>query len=195
MKNGTPTRLLALGAAALVFPALAHAHSGHALVYDCASGLAHPFHGWDHLLAMVAVGFWAMQLGGRARWMVPAAFVGVMTCAAVVGARGAAWPGLEPVIATSVLVFGLLIVTAARLPLTLGVALVSVFAASHGFAHGAEIPANAGASSYAAGFALATVALHALGLGIGHLALRGPRLLPRVLGAACAAAGAVLLLA
>src|SRR5688500_18983774 len=82
MKNVTLARFFALSAAALLLPAPAHAHSGHALAYACASGIAHPFHGWDHLLAMVAVGVWAAQLGDRARWLVPVAFVGVMTCAA-----------------------------------------------------------------------------------------------------------------
>jgi len=33
------------------------------------------FAGLDHLLAMVAIGAWAAQQGGRARWAVPLAFV------------------------------------------------------------------------------------------------------------------------
>jgi urease accessory protein len=195
MNKVTLNRFVAVGTAALVFPTLAHAHSGHSLVYDCASGFAHPLHGWDHLLAMVAVGFWARQLGGHARWSVPAAFVGVMTCAAVLGSRGVAWPGTEPMIATSMLVLGLLIVTAGRVPVGVGVTLVSLFAAGHGFAHGAEMPLNSGALPYVTGFVLATLALHVLGLGLGHLALRQPNFLPRVMGAGCAAAGALLLLA
>jgi urease accessory protein len=234
MKNFTPTRCFAVISAACLFPVVAHAHSVHAVVYDCASGIAHPFQGWDHLFAMIAVGFWAMQLGGRARWIVPAAFVGVMTCAAAVGTGRFAWPGIEPMIGTSVLVLGLLIATARRLPLVLprifrgdaapsprfartpqwgrrssseqsvqlfrrqgeitwlGVALVSLFAAGHGFAHGTEIPLNAGVLPYAAGFVVTTVALHAFGLGLGHLALRGPHFISRVLGAACAVTGVVL---
>ena len=193
MKSITPVRLFAMLATPLAFPAVAQAHSGSSLVYDCASGIGHPFHGWDHLAAMLAVGVWAAQLGGRARWVVPAAFVTVMTCAAVIGSRGFVVPGVEPMIATSVLALGVLIAAAARMPLASSVTLVSFFAAAHGFAHGTEMPANAGAFSYTAGFVLATAALHLLGLAIGHLALGRSLHLPRALGAVCAAAGAALL--
>ena len=40
-------------------------------VHGFGSGFAHPLHGLDHILVMVAVGLWAGQLGGRARWLVP----------------------------------------------------------------------------------------------------------------------------
>lgn len=195
MKSITPVRLFAMLATPLAFPAVAHAHSGSSIIYDCASGIAHPFHGWDHLAAMLAVGVWAAQLGGRARWLMPVAFVTVMTCAAVFGSRGFAFPGVEPIIATSVLALGVLIAAAARMPLATSATLVSFFAAAHGFAHGTEMPANAGAFSYTAGFVLATAVLHAVGLGIGHLALRRSQRLPRVLGAVCTAAGAALIFA
>jgi urease accessory protein len=71
-------RLARLGALALLFPVLAQAHPGHDVTWDFSGGFAHPLSGWDHLLAMTAVGLWASQLGGRARWFVPAAFVSVM---------------------------------------------------------------------------------------------------------------------
>lgn len=194
MKISAPLRLLAGVATMLALPALAHAHSQSALVYDCAAGLAHPWHGWDHLAAMLAVGVWAAQLGGRARWLLPAMFVSVMACAAALGARGFTPSGLEPLLATSVLVLGLVIAAALRPSLGTGVALVAFFAAGHGFAHGAEIPAAAQAAPYAAGFILATAALHLGGLVAGLLALRISALLPRALGAACAATGFLLLL-
>lgn len=195
MKNVTPVRLVVPFAAALILPTLAHAHSGHALAYDCASGVLHPFHGWDHLLAMIAVGILAAQLGGRARWLLPAAFLGAMTCAAVLGARGLALPGTEMTIAASVLVLGLLIAAAARLPLAAITATVALFALAHGFAHGAEMPAGSAAFSYGAGFVLSTALLHALGLLLAHLAGRKSPQLPRVAGAACAAVGTLLLIA
>ena len=195
MKSITPVRLFAMLATALALPAVAHAHSSSSIIYDCASGVAHPFHGWDHLAAMLAVGVWAAQLGGRARALVPAAFVTVMMCAALVGARGIVFTGVEPMIATSVLTLGVLIAAATRMPLAASVTVVSFFAAAHGFAHGSEMPVNAGAFSYTAGFVLATAALHALGLGIGHLALGRSPHFPRALGAVCAAAGTALLFA
>jgi urease accessory protein len=195
MKSMTPARFIPILAAALAFPAVAHAHTGSSLVYDCASGIAHPFHGWDHLAAMFAIGVWAAQLGGRARWWVPAAFITVMTCAALVGSRGVVLPGVESMIATSVVALGILIAAAARMPIAASVALAALFAAAHGFAHGAEIPANAATYSHVAGFVLATAALHTVGLGIGAVALSRFQQIPRALGALCAVAGAALLFA
>ena len=160
------TRSTALFATALALsPTLAHAHPGHAAV-DFAGGFAHPLLGPDHLLAMLAVGLWAAQLGGRARWFVPAAFVSVMTLGAALGMTGAHLPLVEQGIIASVLVLGVLIAAAARLPLAASVALVGVFALFHGFAHGAEMPASANGL----GFVLATAALHAVGLALGATA-------------------------
>ena len=47
------------------------------------SGFLHPLLGLDHLLAMVAVGMLSAQIGGRAIWTVPAAFVVVMAIGGV----------------------------------------------------------------------------------------------------------------
>src|SRR5262249_583066 len=62
-----------------------------------------------------------------------------------------------------------------------------------GPAHGAELPGAAAAAPYAAGFAIATALLHALGIGIAWLAgsERG-RLVVRGAGALVAAGGLVL---
>ena len=56
---------------------VAHAHTNGLPHMDFAAGLSHPFSGLDHILAMVAVGLWAAQLGGRALWLVPLTFVPV----------------------------------------------------------------------------------------------------------------------
>lgn len=195
MKNVTPLRNPALLATAFALPTLAHAHTGHALVYDCASGLAHPLHGWDHLLAMVAVGILAAQQGGRAQWLLPVAFITIMSCAAVLGARGFALPGTELMLATSVLVFGVLIAAAARLPLGATATVVGLFAVAHGIAHSTEMPANSAPLTYGAGFVLSTALLHGFGLLLTHLANLKSAQLPRIAGIACAAIGAVLLVA
>jgi urease accessory protein len=185
-----------MAALLLALPALAHAHpghEGHELTWSFNGGFAHPLSGWDHLLAMIAVGLWAAQLGGRARWLVPAAFVGVMTLGAIAGQAGLMIPGLEQGIAASVLVFGLLIAAAVRLPVAAGMALVGVFAIFHGLAHGAELPATAGGLSYGAGFIAATALLHAAGVGVGTGAGRFSAQAPKLAGWAIAASGAVLL--
>lgn len=172
--------------------ALAHTGAEHAISF--ASGFKHPFTGFDHMLAMVAVGLWAGLVGGRALWAWPAAFVGVMVLGGALGFSGVAVPLVELGILASLVTLGILVLTAARLPAAAGAILVAVFALLHGHAHGAELPEAAAAASYAAGFAIATIVLHAIGIGVasyvagnanGRLAVRGA-------GALVAAAGVVL---
>jgi hydrogenase/urease accessory protein HupE len=61
-------------------------------------GFLHPLTGWDHLLAMFAVGLWAAQHRGRALWLIPLSFVGVMVLGGILGVagvypcRGPNWP-------------------------------------------------------------------------------------------------------
>ena len=182
--------------AAFIAPVLAHAHPGHEgghdLEWDFGSGFAHPLLGWDHLAAMLAVGIWAAQLGGRARWLVPAAFVTVMALGAALGRSGVMIPGVEQTIAASVLILGLLIAAAVKLPVGAGMAIVGLFAAFHGFAHGAEMPATAGTLGYGAGFVLATALIHAAGVGLGALAARRSEKVARFAGWAIAACGVAL---
>jgi urease accessory protein len=171
--------------------ALAHTGLEHAVSF--ASGFKHPWTGLDHMLAMLAVGLWAGVNGGRALWAWPVAFVGVMVAGGALGIAGVAVPMVEPGILASVIVLGLLVLTAARLPVALGAALVAVFALLHGHAHGAELPMQAAAASYAAGFALATALLHAIGLGVAYLCRSDSgRLIVRGAGALVAVAGVAL---
>ncbi|MCG3134871.1 MAG: hypothetical protein HMLKMBBP_02279 [Planctomycetes bacterium] len=183
---------------ALALPAVAvlsgeaWAHPGH-VAPSFAGGFSHPVTGLDHVLAMLAVGLWAAQSGGRARWVLPAAFVAVMGVGGALGMAGVRLPGVEAGIAASVVVLGLLVACAARWPASASALLVAAFALLHGHAHGTELPAAASGSAYAAGFVLATALLHAAGLSIGHLAAsRGRPHLLRTAGAGIAVAGAVL---
>ena len=168
----------------------AFAHTGGAIGAGLASGLAHPFSGLDHLLAMIAVGLWAGQTGGRAVWLLPIAFPAAMALGAVAGASGTELPAVEIGLALSVLTLGTLVAFAARLPALGGAALAASFAVLHGHAHGAEVPMAADPLAYGAAFILATVLLHLIGIGLG-LALRLPLAarLVRVGGAAIAVAG------
>ncbi|MFA6963025.1 MAG: HupE/UreJ family protein [Opitutaceae bacterium] len=197
MKRPIASRFLKLGAVLALLPAIASAHpghdGGHDLGWDFSGGLMHPLGGLDHLLAMIAVGVWAAQLGGRARWLVPATFVGVMTIAAAFGQHGLVPVGIEQMIAASLLAFGLLIAMAKRLPLSAGLGLTALFAAFHGFAHGAEIPATSSGLAYGLGFVAATVTLHGLGLALGTLTARQSSWFAKTAGAGIAAVGAVML--
>lgn len=149
-----------------------HAHPGHDAAYDFTPGIGHPFSGLDHILAMVAIGLWAAQIGGRAFWAVPATFIGAMTLGSVLGMLGVTLPFIETGILVSVFLLGLLISLAVRMPLYATAPLVAAFAICHGYAHGAEAPDNASGLVYAIGFILATAALHGIGMGLGVLIQR-----------------------
>jgi len=152
-------------------PVLAHAHPGHD-ASGFAAGVSHPIHGLDHILAMVAVGLWAVQLGGRAKWLVPASFVSVMAIGGALGMAGVAMPFAEQGILASVLILGVLIAAAVRLPLAASMSIVGLFALCHGHAHGLEMPGTAAGFSYGAGFIIATALLHASGIMTGVMIQR-----------------------
>jgi urease accessory protein len=184
--------LVALATTGLPSAALAHI-GGHAGGFT--NGLAHPFYGLDHVLAMVAVGLWASQLGRPALWLLPLTFPVVMAVGAVIGWSGVSFPWVEAGIAGSVIALGGAIAFAMRPTLVLSALLVGFFALFHGFEHGASLPAHGTALTYGAGFILATLVLHAVGIGLGLLTGRIPvRFATRTAGGAIAVVGVVLLL-
>jgi urease accessory protein len=159
--------LLSLGTftLAILIPAIAHAHVNAGETVGFWHGLQHPIGGLDHILAMVAVGLWAAQLGGHAVWSVPLAFVGVMAIGGVLGISSVPVPFAEQGIVASNLILGGLVLFATRLPLAVSISIVGLLAVFHGYAHGEEMPKQALAIQYAAGFMLATAALHLAGIG------------------------------
>lgn len=166
--KNTLSGLVLLGIASIV-PASAFAHTGIGQATGFGAGFLHPFMGLDHLLVMFAVGLWAAQLGGKASWVVPGSFVALMIGGGMLAVAKVHLPFVEQGILVSVVVLGLLIASAFRLPILVSAMLVGVFAVFHGFAHGAEMPLAAGAVSYSVGFALATTLLHISGIGSGAL--------------------------
>ena len=172
---------------AMAFSGLAQAHPGHGGGY--LAGLSHPFTGLDHLLAMLGVGVWAAQLGGRAKYLVPASFIACMAVAASVGMSGIALPMVESGIATSVLLLGLLIAFSIKVPVALSASIVGLFAVLHGYAHGVEMPQLSTPWVYGIGFVLSTAVLHGLGLLLGQ-GLNKQTIGLRAVGAIIAASGA-----
>ena len=161
------TRSAMLAAAGTLLPFGADAH----MLFESSGwtgGLLHPFLGADHVLAMVAVGLWAAQQGGRALWGVPLAFVSVLVAGALAAVAGFPLPAVEPGIAATVVALGLLVAGAVRVPLAGGMAVAGVFALLHGHAHGSEWIAQGSLWSYAAGFVVATALLHASGIAAGR---------------------------
>ena len=184
-----------LAAILALLPAAAMAHTGTGAHIDAMHGFLHPLTGLDHVLAMVAVGVFAAQLGGRSLWAVPAAFVLAMVAGGALGYFGTPLPMVEQGIALSVIVMGLAVAFGAKLPVGPAMALVAVFAVFHGHAHGAEGSAAGSFLGYAAGFVVATALLHAAGVVLGRtlerlgggLALNSRRLVGAAGAVACAA--------
>lgn len=161
--------------AILYVPICAVAHIGVGHVSSFGAGFGHPVSGMDHVLAMVAVGLWAAQMGGRAVWIVPLAFVSLMGVGGVLGILEISIPFGEQGIVTSVFVLGVLIAASLKLPVVVSAFVVGIFALFHGHAHGTEMPAGLGGLEYGAGFALATALLHMTGIAL-RVALKKLRL-------------------
>lgn len=180
-----PAVLFASGSALAHVGAEPHAHS--ALL----AGFLHPLTGADHLAAMLAVGFWS-ALAVRPAWVAPASFVVVLTLGALAGFAGLAVPAVEPMIAASLLVLGLLVATRRGLPLAAAAGLTALFAFFHGAAHGNEL-AGSGALAALAGMVLATAGLHAAGIAVGRFLLARHAWLARIAGAAVTLLGLAML--
>jgi urease accessory protein len=180
--------LLTLSVTMLAYIPTAGAHNIGAEGAGFITGLAHPFMGLDHLLAMIAVGIWAAQTGGSAVWRLPLSFIVMMAFAALISASGFSLPALEPLITGSVVLLGLMVVFAIRLPINLSMLLVGLFAVFHGYAHGLEMPQASSAFLYGSGFVLATALLHLIGMGLGKVAYR-KHLISRLSGTIITLAG------
>jgi urease accessory protein len=158
---------LRLATAFLVLaPAAASAHPGHEAA-GLVDGFIHPLGGFDHIIAMVAVGVLAARLGGRALWLVPASFVAAMTAAGFAASTGVATPYVETGIAVSVVILGVVALLGVAMPVAAAMGLVGFFAVFHGYAHGLEMPETASGLAYGAGFVAATAILHGVGIGLG----------------------------
>lgn len=175
--------------AAATAPAFAHLNPAeHGSLM---AGISHPLFGADHILAMLAVGIWASQIGGRALWAVPAAFVSMMAVGFGLAVAGIALPFVEPAILASVIGLGLLVAAAVRLPVAASAAVVGAFALFHGHAHGGEL-GSAGALSFGLGFLVATAALHGVGVALGMTVSRLGPTVARLLGLATVVGGAAI---
>lgn len=147
----------------LVCSSVAHAH-------DCyqsngfMSGLWHPVLGLDHLLAMLGVGMVSTQMGGRAIWTVPLAFVVGMLVGGILGMMGTNLPLVEYGIVLSVVIIGVVLAVARKIPVEICMTAVVFFAIFHGHAHGVEMPSAEKPVLFATGFVLGTSLIHIVGI-------------------------------
>ena len=130
----------------VLVPQAAFAHTGIGTTAAFDAGIAHPFSGIDHMLAMVAVGLWAglrafsseVNTGSReenasrqhlrgekALWLWPACFVGAMVIGGVLGIEGIPIPFVEQGIIASIVLLGLAVALALSAPLAVGAVLIA----------------------------------------------------------------------
>jgi urease accessory protein len=160
-------------AALAMVPTIALAHPGSLdHIHGLTDGIMHPLTGLDHVLAMVAVGLLAAQLGGRALWITPLSFMAMLVVGALLAMAHIAVPLVEIGIAFSIISLGLVLLFGVGLPTVGAMALVGFFAIFHGYAHGLEVSNTASALSYGVGFVLATGLLHLAGITLGLFARR-----------------------
>lgn len=161
---------------AALIPAAAFAHSGGGATHGFAAGLSHPVMGADHLAAMLAVGLWSGFVLPARIWAGAAAFMAAMAAGAGLAWSGAVLPGAEAMIMASVVIFGVMLALSRRnqpgAVTALSLAVIAVFAASHGYAHAAE--STGSATAYLAGFLIATGLLHLAGIALARIVARIP---------------------
>jgi urease accessory protein len=171
MKTPSPStgcRIAMLLLAGILFPVLsAEAHVQHGGAVGFTTGFCHPWSGWDHILAMVAVGVWGVQLGRPAIWLLPVTFPMIMSLGGFLGLVGCPLPGTEIGVGLSALLLGSMVAAEAHPPIWVAVIMVGIFGLYHGHAHGTELPPNQDGLSYSIGFVVATGCLHGVGITLG----------------------------
>ena len=170
-------------------PALAHI-SDIAHQHGFTAGVIHPLIGLDHLLGMLGIGLCAGFVGGSARWSWPLSFVGFAGQAAYIGHAGYEIPAFEILIAASVILIGLLLISKKQISTLTGIVMSSGIGFVHGYAHGVEMPQDVGMATFILGFLLTTILLHGLGVLLSFQLKTASRTL---LGGSIAAVGAYLL--
>ena len=166
-------RRLNLAIILVLFAGVLNAHEGGGISGGFISGFTHPINGWDHVVAMVAVGLWGAFLGAPALWLLPLVFPLVMAFGGALGVMGVPVPAVETGIAVSAVVLGGMVAFALRPPIVITAAIVGAFAIFHGHAHGTELPNAANPFAYSVGFVVATGLLHLSGIAFGS-AVRWP---------------------
>ena len=138
------------------------------------TGLLHPLHGADHLVAMIAVGIWAVQFGRRG-WLVAAAFAGVLPIGALLGVGALLGAlGVSAVVLEASVALSTLAVAASclfRPNRSRAMLLVALAGLLHGLAHGSESGAHeiTHALPFILGMMASTLLLHLGGMLFGRL--------------------------
>ncbi len=128
----------------------------------------HPLTGIDHLLVMLAVGFWASRSVGQLRWQVPAIFISFLLIGLSFGTVMAELGFLEAGLSVSLLAMALVLSLLTKLSHMLKLGLTAVFALMHGFAHGQELLLSENGLLAISGLLSTTIVLLSVGLYLGR---------------------------
>jgi len=145
------------------------AHTGVGSTHGFVDGLIHPLRGVDHLLVMLATGFWASLRAGNKIWQLPFIFLLAMLSGAGLQIAGLSIQFAEQAIILSVLVFGLIIGFNLRTSTLWASGFVAVFAFIHGYVHAVESTTGDYQMAYLFGFLSTTASLLSLGIVFGTL--------------------------
>lgn len=144
---------------------IAQAHTGLHDQAGILSGLLHPLLGIDHLFAMLAVGILASRVMSTMVWRLPAIFLTLMVLGACSGMALGPLPGVESMIAVSLLIFGGLMASRSRsISPPVLMSFVGLFGGFHGYAHGLDMMKGGTPIAFGIGFLIATTALHGFGM-------------------------------
>lgn len=164
--NKTLNRI-SLAVVALLLAPVANAHPFHGTAIGFSAGFFHPFLGLDHLLAMTAIGIW-MGRQSTTPWKAWGGVSLLLVAGMMLGIAGLTLPALDPLLAASVFMLGLLVTstTTKNIAPTL---LVGTFMLMHGMAHGMELPETLSVAEYGVGILVATLTIQAVGLMAGKM--------------------------
>ena len=176
------------------FPLTAMAHPGHEAV-GFMSGVLHPLTGLDHLLVMLAIGFWAARAPTENRFQIPTLFIIFLLIGLTMGAFMTTSSMVELGIAVSVLAMGLILFLSARISALWQLMLTSMFGLMHGFVHGQELILAEHGFMAILGLTLTTAGLLATGFLLGRQKDRIGQYLQSLLISVLAVAGAFFLIA
>ena len=133
------------------------------------SGFSHPILGLDHFLAMLAVGIWGAQMGGKQIWSLPISFPIIMCIGAIISISNIFTLSYEEyIIAISVIFLGLFIFCEWKTNEIIAILIISFIAIFHGYAHGSEIPKAIDPKSFIIGFVISTGLIHLVGVFLGY---------------------------
>lgn len=169
----------------MVQPIVAEAHPLHWTSESIGflSGLIHPLSSPDHIFIMLIVGFWISQASRLTTKIISLVFVALMLIGGGLTLIPVEIVNAEHVMNVLALTLGLMLASGYKVSSMIATFIVGNLALFHGYAHAYDIWLDRNAFSYTAGFALATVALIAVGICIRSLIDRiAPKNVTHLLG-------------